>query len=79
VNRQHVNVSVARDYTMARFRMALAAGGHIIDDAHAPSRWTLADRAGNHVCTCIVIGYLSPHLRHARRRRRLPFCPYSRF
>jgi 4a-hydroxytetrahydrobiopterin dehydratase len=48
----HVDVSVAREHVKARLAAALAAGGRIVDDSHAPSHWTLADRAGNRVCVC---------------------------
>jgi 4a-hydroxytetrahydrobiopterin dehydratase len=48
----HIDVSVAREYVNARLEAALAAGGRIVDDSHAPSHWTLADRAGNRVCVC---------------------------
>jgi 4a-hydroxytetrahydrobiopterin dehydratase len=48
----HVDVSVAHEHVKARLEAALAAGGHIVDDSHAPSHWTLADRSGNRVCIC---------------------------
>jgi 4a-hydroxytetrahydrobiopterin dehydratase len=48
----HIDVSVAREYVKARLEAAVAAGGRIVDEAHAPSHWTLADRAGNRVCIC---------------------------
>lgn len=48
----HVDVSVAREQVAERLRAALAAGGRIVDDSHAPAHWTLADRAGNRVCIC---------------------------
>lgn len=48
----HIDVSVAREQVQARLAAALAAGGRIVDDSHAPSHWTLADRAGNRVCIC---------------------------
>lgn len=48
----HVDVSVAREHVEARLKAALAAGGRIVDDSHAPSHWTLSDRAGNRVCIC---------------------------
>jgi 4a-hydroxytetrahydrobiopterin dehydratase len=48
----HVDVSVAREHVTARLEAALAAGGRIVDESHAPSHWTLADRAGNRVCIC---------------------------
>jgi 4a-hydroxytetrahydrobiopterin dehydratase len=48
----HLDVSVASENAKARLNAALAAGGRIVDDSHAPSHWTLADRAGNRVCIC---------------------------
>lgn len=48
----HLDVSVAREHVKARLEAALAAGGRIVDESHAPSHWTLADRAGNRVCIC---------------------------
>jgi 4a-hydroxytetrahydrobiopterin dehydratase len=48
----HVDVSVAREHVKARLEAALAAGGRIVDESHAPSHWTVADRAGNRVCIC---------------------------
>ena len=46
----HIDVSVAREQVAVRLQAALAAGGRIVDDSHAPAYWTLADRAGNRVC-----------------------------
>ena len=48
----HLDVSVAREHVTARLQAALAACGRIVDKSHAPSHWTLADRAGNRVCLC---------------------------
>lgn len=48
----HVDVSVAREHVRARLDAAIAAGGRIVDESHAPSHWTLSDRAGNRVCLC---------------------------
>jgi 4a-hydroxytetrahydrobiopterin dehydratase len=48
----HIDVSVAREHVEARLKAAVAAGGRIVDDSHAPSHWTLADQAGNRVCIC---------------------------
>lgn len=48
----HIDVSVAREHVAARLESAIAAGGRIVDASHAPSHWTLADRAGNRVCIC---------------------------
>ncbi|MGA9598499.1 MAG: VOC family protein [Acidimicrobiia bacterium] len=46
----HVDVSVPREHAEQRLAAALAAGGRIVDDSHAPRSWTLSDRAGNRVC-----------------------------
>jgi 4a-hydroxytetrahydrobiopterin dehydratase len=46
----HVDVSVAREHVEQRLAAALAAGGRVVDDTHAPRWWTLADPAGNRVC-----------------------------
>jgi len=48
----HIDVSVAREHVKARLEAAVAAGGRIVDESHAPAHWTLADRAGNRVCIC---------------------------
>lgn len=48
----HIDVSVAREHVKARLEAAIAAGGRIVDESHAPSWWTLADRAGNRACIC---------------------------
>ena len=48
----HIDVSVAREQVEVRLEAALAAGGRIVDESHAPAYWTLADRAGNRVCIC---------------------------
>jgi 4a-hydroxytetrahydrobiopterin dehydratase len=46
----HVDVSVAREHAAARLAAAVAAGGVVVDDTHAPASWILADRSGNKVC-----------------------------
>ena len=46
----HVDVSVAREQAEHRLAAAVAAGGRIVEDSHAPAAWILADRAGNRVC-----------------------------
>lgn len=43
----HVAVWVPHDQADARVAAALAAGGRMVRDDHAPSWWTLADAAGN--------------------------------
>jgi 4a-hydroxytetrahydrobiopterin dehydratase len=46
----HVDVSVAREQAEDRLAAAVAAGGRVVDDSHAPGAWILSDRAGNRVC-----------------------------
>jgi len=46
-NRIHVDVSVPHDQAEARVAAAIAAGGHLVSDEHAPAWWTLADAEGN--------------------------------
>lgn len=46
----HVDVSVAREHAGERLAAAVAAGGVVVDDSHAPATWILADRSGNKVC-----------------------------
>lgn len=46
-NRIHVDVSVPHDQAEHRIAAALAAGGHLVNDAFAPQWWTLADAEGN--------------------------------
>lgn len=48
-NRIHIDVYVPRDQVEARIAAALAAGGHMVNDTHAPKWWTLADAEGNEV------------------------------
>ena len=46
-NRFHIDIYVPHDQVQARIDAALAAGGRIVNDAHAPGWWTLADPEGN--------------------------------
>jgi 4a-hydroxytetrahydrobiopterin dehydratase len=46
-NRIHIDIYVPHDQVHARIEAALAAGGSIVSDAHAPGWWTLADPEGN--------------------------------
>jgi 4a-hydroxytetrahydrobiopterin dehydratase len=48
-NRIHIDVYVPHDQAEARVAAALAAGGHVVSDEHAPAWWTLADAEGNEV------------------------------
>ncbi|NES16562.1 MULTISPECIES: VOC family protein [Micromonospora] len=55
-NRMHVDVWVPYDVAEARIAAALAAGGRLVTDAHAPSFWVLADPEGNEACVGTVGG-----------------------
>ncbi len=48
-NRIHIDVYVPHDQAEARVAAAIAAGGHLVSDEHAPGWWTLADAEGNEV------------------------------
>jgi 4a-hydroxytetrahydrobiopterin dehydratase len=48
-NRIHIDLYVPHDQAEARIAAALAAGGHVVNDANAPEWWTLADAEGNEV------------------------------
>ena len=48
-NRVHIDVWVPHDQAKARVAAALAAGGRLVSDEHAPEWWTLADAEGNEV------------------------------
>lgn len=54
--RLHVDVSVAVDEGPGRVEAALAAGGTLVTDEHAPSWWVLADADGNEVCVSTAAG-----------------------
>ena len=49
-NRLHLDVAVPHDQAEARIAAALAAGGRLVSDAHAPKWWVLADAEGNEAC-----------------------------
>lgn len=40
--RTHFDILVPADQAQARVEAALAAGGRLVDDSHAPARWSLA-------------------------------------
>ena len=46
-NRIHVDVWVPHDEAESRVAAAIAAGGRVVNDAGAPTWWTLADPEGN--------------------------------
>jgi 4a-hydroxytetrahydrobiopterin dehydratase len=48
-NRIHIDVWVPEDQAEARIAAAIAAGGLLVSDDHAPMWWTLADAEGNEV------------------------------
>ncbi|NUT33129.1 MAG: VOC family protein [Hamadaea sp.] len=51
-NRVHFDVWVAHDQAEARVAAAIAAGGRLVTDEHAPTWWVLADAEGNEACVC---------------------------
>ena len=55
-NRMHLDVAVPHDQAEARISAALAAGGHLVSDAHAPMWWVLADDEGNEACVATWMG-----------------------
>lgn len=55
-NRLHVDVYVPHDQGEARVAAAIAAGGHLVTDQHAPSWWVLADAEGNEACVGTWLG-----------------------
>jgi 4a-hydroxytetrahydrobiopterin dehydratase len=55
-NRVHIDVSVPHDQAEARIAAAIAAGGHLVTDEHAPAWWVLADAEGNEACVATWMG-----------------------
>jgi 4a-hydroxytetrahydrobiopterin dehydratase len=55
-NRIHVDVTVPHDQAEARVAAAVAAGGRLVTDQHAPSWWVLADAEGNEACVSTWMG-----------------------
>lgn len=55
-NRIHIDVGVPHDQAEARVAAAVAAGGTVVFDKHAPMWWTLADPEGNLVDLATWIG-----------------------
>lgn len=51
-NRFHLDVYVPREEAEARVAATIAAGGHLISEAHAPDWWVLGDAEGNELCIC---------------------------
>ena len=48
--RFHLDVRVPPEVAPKRIEAALAAGGTLVSDEHAPAWWVLADAQGNRVC-----------------------------
>ena len=55
-NRIHVDVFVPHDQAEERVAAALAAGGRLVSDEHAPAWWTLADAEGNEADVATWLG-----------------------
>ncbi|WP_328535294.1 VOC family protein [Streptomyces sp. NBC_00344] len=53
--RWHVDLWLAPEVTEPRIEAAVAAGGVVVDDSHAPSFTVLADPDGNKVCVCTAL------------------------
>ena len=51
-NRIHIDVWVPHDQAEARVAAAIAAGGRLVSDEHAPTWWILADAEGNEADVC---------------------------
>jgi 4a-hydroxytetrahydrobiopterin dehydratase len=51
-NRIHIDVWVPHDQAQARVAAAIAAGGHLVSNEHAPTWWILADAEGNEADVC---------------------------
>lgn len=55
-NRMHLDIAVPHDQAEVRVAAALAAGGRLVSDAHAPKWWILADAEGNEACVATWVG-----------------------
>ena len=54
--RFHIDLWVPHDVAQPRIDAAVAAGGRVVDDSHAPSFVVVADPDGNRACVCTVLG-----------------------
>lgn len=54
--RFHLDITVPPEDADRRIAAAIAAGGDLIDDAHAPAFVVLADPDGNNACICTELG-----------------------
>jgi 4a-hydroxytetrahydrobiopterin dehydratase len=55
-NRIHIDVWVPHDQAEGRVAAAIAAGGHLVTEQHAPSWRVLADAEGNEACVATWLG-----------------------
>jgi 4a-hydroxytetrahydrobiopterin dehydratase len=55
-NRMHLDVAVPHEQAEARVAAAIAAGGRLVTDEHAPMWWVLADAEGNEACIATWVG-----------------------
>jgi 4a-hydroxytetrahydrobiopterin dehydratase len=55
-NRMHLDIAVPHDQAEARIAAALAAGGRLVSDEHAPKWWVLSDAEGNEACVATWVG-----------------------
>ncbi len=55
-NRIHLDLFVSAEDAQARVEAAVAAGGRIVSEAHAPSWWTVADPEGNELDIAVSVG-----------------------
>ena len=53
--RFHVDVWVPPEVAGERIAAAVAAGGTVVDDSHAPSYTVIADQDGNKACVCTAL------------------------
>jgi 4a-hydroxytetrahydrobiopterin dehydratase len=54
--RFHLDIVVPIEQAQTRIDAALAAGGTLVTDEHAPAFWVLADADGNKACVCTPEG-----------------------
>ena len=52
----HIDIAVPHEQAEARISDALAWGGHLVSDGHAPMWWVLADPEGNEACVATWVG-----------------------
>jgi 4a-hydroxytetrahydrobiopterin dehydratase len=55
-NRIHIDIWVPHDQAEAGVVAAIAAGGHLASDEHAPEWWTMADAEGNEADVATTMG-----------------------